>query len=159
MPDFASEYGIKLMSENNDTRRTIKVVAAIIVNESGQVLAVKCPDSKHGGGWEFPGGKIEPDETPQAAVVREIQEELGVHVSVGELLHTVEWDYPTFHLSMRCFVSRVLSGTLQLREHTEARWLDAEALHSVAWLPADIDVLPHVAAYMRSCGNKAGANA
>ena len=137
------------MSVNNETRKTIEVVAAVIVNESGHVLAVKCPDTKHGGGWEFPGGKIEPGEAPRDAVVRELQEELGVRVSVGNLLHVVEWDYPAFHLSMRCYISRILQGRIQLREHTEARWLDAESLHSVAWLPADIDVLPHVAAYMQ----------
>lgn len=138
------------MPVNTDTRKTIEVVAAVIVNDSGDVLAVKCPDTKHGGGWEFPGGKIEPGEAPQAAVVREIQEELGVRVSVDELLHVVEWDYPAFHLSMNCYISRIQQGTMQLREHTEARWLDAASLYSVAWLPADIDVLPHVAAYLQS---------
>lgn len=125
--------------------RTIEVVAAVIQDAAGRVLAVKCPEHKHGGGWEFPGGKIEPGEAPRDAIVREIREELGVLIAPGELLYTVEWDYPAFHLSMRCYVSRVLSGDLQLREHTEARWLDATTLYSVDWLPADVELLSHVA--------------
>lgn len=138
----------KLLCVTFNALRTVEVVAAIIIDAAGRVLAVKCPDSKHGGGWEFPGGKIEPGEAPVAAIAREIQEELGVQIKVGELLHTIEWDYPTFHLSMRCFVSRILSGNMQLREHTEARWLEAASLDSVAWLPADVDVLPHVSRYL-----------
>ena len=128
--------------------RIVEVVAAIILNGGNRVLAVKCADHKHSGGWEFPGGKIEPGEAPQAAVVREIAEELNLQVTVGELLHTIEWDYPAFHLRMQCYVCRVVGGELQLREHTDARWLDAAALNSVAWLPADVDVLPHVAALL-----------
>ena len=129
--------------------RIVQVVAALILNDEGQVLAVKCPEHKHGGGWEFPGGKIEPGEAARDAVAREICEELGVQVEVGELLHTIEWDYPTFHLSMQCFICRITSGELQLREHTEARWLDAASLDSVPWLPADVDVLPHVAILLK----------
>lgn len=129
-------------------RRVVQVVAALILNDAGQVLAVKCADHKHGGGWEFPGGKIEPGEAPKAAVAREIAEELNLHVTVGDLLHTVEWDYPAFHLSMQCFVCRIAGGELQLREHTEARWLNAASLHSVPWLPADVDILPHLAAVL-----------
>lgn len=129
--------------------RVAAVVAAVIVDGSGHVLAVKCPEHKHGGGWEFPGGKIEPGEEPTAAVVREIAEELGVQVAVGELLHTIEWDYPAFHLSMQCYVCRILCGELQLREHSEARWLGADSLQSVPWLPADVDVLPYVAALLK----------
>jgi 8-oxo-dGTP diphosphatase len=128
--------------------RTVEVVAALILDAENRVLAVKCADHKHGGGWEFPGGKIEPGEAPQAAVVREIAEELGLQVYVGELLHTIEWDYPAFHLSMRCYLCRIIGGELQLREHSEARWLDAAALHSVPWLPADVDILPHLAAVL-----------
>ena len=129
--------------------RIVQVVAALILNDEGQVLAVKCPEHKHGGGWEFPGGKIEPGEAARDAVAREIREELGVQVEVGELLHTIEWDYPTFHLSMQCFICRITSGELQLREHTEASWLDAASLDSVPWLPADVDVLPHVAILLK----------
>lgn len=129
----------------NELRRTVEVVAAIMLDDAGRVLAVKCPPHKHSGGWEFPGGKIEPGETPADALKREICEELGVEIGVGELLYTVEWDYPAFHLRMHCLVSRIVRGNLQLREHTEARWLGADALESVDWLPADVAALPHVA--------------
>lgn len=129
--------------------RTINVVAALIVEAGNRVLAVKCAAHKHGGGWEFPGGKIEPGETPQEALAREIAEELAVQIEVGELLHTVEMDYPAFHLRMQCFICRLSSGTLQLREHTDFRWLPAGALNSVSWLPADVDVLPYVAAFLK----------
>lgn len=128
----------------NQARKVIDVVAAVIMNASGQVLAVKCPEHKHGGGWEFPGGKIEPGEAPQDATAREIREELGVQIDVGEMLHTVEWDYPAFHLSMQCFTAQITGGALQLREHTDSRWLNAASLRSVDWLPADVDLLPHV---------------
>lgn len=129
---------------NAQERRRVEVVAALIFNKEGRVLAVKCPEHKHNGGWEFPGGKIEPGETAEHAVAREIAEELGVQVLVGELLHTVEWDYPAFHLSMQCFVCLLPSGEIQLREHSDFRWLGAANLESVSWLPADVDVLPHV---------------
>lgn len=129
--------------------RVVEVVAALILNTEGRVLAVKCPEHKHGGGWEFPGGKIEPGETAAEALVREINEELGVEIEVGELSYTVEWDYPAFHLRMYCLVSRMIRGELQLREHAEARWLRADMLESVDWLPADVAVLPHVAAVMK----------
>ena len=121
---------------------TIEVVAGVIRNEAGEVLATRCPLHKHNGGWEFPGGKIEPGEQPQAAVVRELQEELNVRVQVGSLLHTIEWDYPTFHLRMFCYACTLVGGELALREHTESRWLNRESLHSVDWLPADVDLLP-----------------
>lgn len=129
--------------------RDINVVAALIFNTAGQVLATKCPPHKHGGGWEFPGGKIEPGESPTAAIEREIAEELGVQVRVGRLLHTVEWDYPAFHLRMHCFVCSLVAGEIQLREHVACRWLAADDLGSVAWLPADVDVLAPLAQYMR----------
>ena len=121
---------------------TIEVVAGVIRNEAGEVLATRCPLHEHNGGWEFPGGKIEPGEQPQAAVVRELQEELNVRVQVGSLLHTIEWDYPTFHLRMFCYACTLAGGELALREHTESRWLNRESLHSVDWLPADVDLLP-----------------
>ena len=128
--------------------KTIEVVAAII-REGDRVLATQRGYGEFEGMWEFPGGKIEPGESPQSAVGREIAEELGVHVSVGELLHTVEWDYPAFHLSMQCFVCSMGKENLQLREHTDYRWLSAAALNSVDWLPADVDVLPHVAKLLK----------
>ena len=128
--------------------RTVNVVAALILNDEKRVLAVKCADSRFDGGWEFPGGKIEPGESPQAALAREIAEELEVQVSVEHLVYTVEMDYPAFHLQMQCFACHLLSGALQLHEHTDFRWLTADELDSVRWLPADVDVLPHLRALL-----------
>lgn len=125
-------------------KKTIEVVAAIIFDASGRVLATQCPPHKHNGGWEFPGGKIESGESAPQAVEREIFEELALKVSVGKLLHVVEWEYPAFYLKMHCFSCRIESGELQLREHTAYRWLTADTLHSVEWLPADVEVLPFV---------------
>ena len=129
---------------NEQNRKTIEVVAAVVYNAEGKVLATQCAPHKHNGGWEFPGGKIEPGEAPQAAVERELREELNVQVRVGELLHTVEWDYPAFHLRMHCYACSIQSGALQLKEHTAYRWLGKNDLDSVEWLPADVDVLPYL---------------
>lgn len=129
--------------------RTIEVVAGLVTDEHGRVLATRCPLHKHDGGWEFPGGKIEPGEEAVAAVVREIAEELSLVVEPLELLHVVEWDYPTFRLRMQCFICRVKSGELCLHEHIAARWLSAEELGDVTWLPADVEVLESLAAYLR----------
>jgi len=133
---------------SSEPRKTIEVVAAVIGNCAGAVLATKCPPHKHGGGWEFPGGKIEPGEVPQDAVVREIREELGVEVSVGALLHTIEWDYPDFHLRMLCYTCTIEQGELLLREHTAYCWLTKDKLYELDWLPADVDALPAVAAWL-----------
>lgn len=116
--------------------KTIRVVAAIIIDE-GKIFATQRGYGEFKGGWEFPGGKIEPNETPEAAIVREIKEELDTEVQVIELLDTVEYDYPKFHLSMDCFVCQVRSGDLVLKEHKVAVWLTKDALYSVDWLPAD----------------------
>ena len=133
----------------NSELKVLNVVAALIMDASGRVLATQCAPHKHGGGWEFPGGKIEPGEEAAAAVVREIAEELSLHVEVERLLHTVEWDYPAFHLRMFCYVCRVLAGELSLKEHVAARWLTADELQAVDWLPADVDVLPVLERFMR----------
>lgn len=125
-------------------KKMIEVVAAVIFDAAGRVLATQCPPHKHNGGWEFPGGKIECGESAPQAVEREIFEELTLKVRVGELLHIVEWEYPAFHLKMHCFSCRIESGELQLHEHTAYRWLTAETLRSVDWLPADVEVLPFV---------------
>lgn len=125
--------------------KTVKVVAAIIksTNEEGKEV-IFATQRGHGdlkGGWEFPGGKIEAGETPQEAIKREIMEELQTEIEVGDLFHTVEYDYPTFHLSMDCFFAEVLSGDLILTEHEASKWLTREELDSVDWLPADVEII------------------
>lgn len=116
--------------------KTIRVAAAIIIHEN-KIFATQRGYGEFKDGWEFPGGKIEPGETPQQALIREIREELDTEIEVGELVDTVEYDYPAFHLSMDCFLCRVKSGDLVLKEHEAARWLSPENLNSVDWLPAD----------------------
>ncbi len=101
------------------------------------------------GGWEFPGGKIEEGETPQEATVREIKEELTAEIKVGELIHTIEYDYPTFHLSMDCFWAEVVRGELVLKEAQDAKWLTKETLRSVQWLPADLTLINKIEAEMK----------
>lgn len=116
--------------------KTIQVVAAII-REDGRIFAAQRGYGSAKDGWEFPGGKIEPGETPEQALVREIREELNAEITVGEKLTQVEWDYPDFHLSMGCYWCAVASGALTLREHESARWLNLSELDAVDWLPAD----------------------
>ena len=124
--------------------KTIRVVAAIIV-ENGRVFATQRGYGEFKDGWEFPGGKREAGESPEQALVREIREELDTEIRVERLLRTVEWDYPTFHLSMDCFICKIESGDLHLREHEAARWLDLEHLNDVDWLPADLQLIPEIA--------------
>lgn len=124
--------------------KTIRVVAAIIV-ENGRVFATQRGYGDFKDEWEFPGGKIEAGESPEQALVREIREELDTEIRVERLLRTVEWDYPTFHLSMDCFICKIESGDLHLREHEAARWLDLEHLNDVDWLPADLQLIPEIA--------------
>lgn len=116
--------------------QTIKVVVAIITHNH-QIFATQRGYGDFKDGWEFPGGKIEEGETPQEALIREIREELDTEIEVGDLVDTVEYDYPTFHLSMDCFLCTIKSGNLVLKEHEAARWLTKETLDSVEWLPAD----------------------
>ena len=128
--------------------KTVKVVAAIIkaVNENGEtiIFATQRGYGDFKGGWEFPGGKIESGETPQEALKREIIEELDTEVSVGELMYTVEYDYPQFHLSMDCFWCQIVRGNLVLKEHEAARWLTKDELNNVEWLPADITLIEKI---------------
>ncbi|MBQ6817135.1 MAG: (deoxy)nucleoside triphosphate pyrophosphohydrolase [Bacilli bacterium] len=119
----------------------IKVVAAIIIDDN-KVFATQRGYGDFKGGWEFPGGKVEANETPEDALKREIMEELNVSIDIKEFLHTVEYDYPKFHLSMDCFISSIVSGELVLKEHEGAKWLTKDALYSVDWLPADIELIP-----------------
>ena len=116
--------------------KTIKVVAAII-QDGNKIFATQRGYGEFKDGWEFPGGKIEQGETPEEALVREIREELDTEIQVGEQIDTVEYDYPEFHLTMYCFLCRVLSGDLILKEHEAARWLTKETIDTVDWLPAD----------------------
>ena len=120
--------------------KTIEVVAAIIMKD-GEVFATQRGYGEWQGWWEFPGGKIEPGETPQEALVREIREELDADISVGALLETVEWDYPTFHLTMHCYLCTLLSASLNLNEHQAAAWLTPQTLTTVKWLPADEELV------------------
>ncbi len=121
--------------------KTIEVVAAII-RKDDKIFATQRGYGPWKDWWEFPGGKMEAGETPEEALKREIREELSADISVGKLLHTVEWDYPDFHLTMHCFLCSLVGENLHLNEHEAARWLDRAALDSVQWLPADIQLLP-----------------
>ena len=120
--------------------KTIEVVAAII-REGDRVFATQRGYGEFEGWWEFPGGKIEPGESHHEALKREIREELDVDIHVGERLCTVEYDYPTFHLTMHCYLCSLASGCLTLCEHKEARWLAHNELNSVQWLPADVSIV------------------
>lgn len=128
--------------------KTIRVVAAVIkdVNKNGQkiIFATQRGYGDLKGGWEFPGGKIEEGETPQDALKREIVEELDTEISVGELIDTIEYDYPTFHLSMDCFWCNILKGDLVLKEHEAAKWLTKDELKDVNWLPADVTLIDKI---------------
>ena len=128
--------------------KTIEVGAAIIIKD-GHVFATQRGYGEWQGWWEFPGGKMEAGESPQEALRREIKEELDADVSVGELLETVEWDYPNFHLTMHCFLCNLLSESLHLNEHEAAAWLTYATLKSVKWLPADEILLDKIADYLR----------
>ena len=123
--------------------KTIEVVAAIIIKD-GQVFATQRGYGEWQGWWEFPGGKIEPGEAPEAALAREIREELNAGITVGDLLQTIEWDYPAFHLTMRCYLCTLNSDQLQLNEHSASAWLTRETLRSVNWLPADVVILDRI---------------
>lgn len=128
--------------------KTVRVVAAIII-ENGKVFATQRGYGEFKDGWEFPGGKIEPGETPEEAIVREIKEELDTEVEVIELLDTVEYDYPNFHLSMGCFICKIKSGDLVLKEHEDAKWLTKDTLGSVEWLPADMGLVREIEKYLK----------
>ena len=120
--------------------KTIRVVAAVI-RKGDKIFATQRGYGELKGGWEFPGGKIEDGETPQEALKREIEEELDTEILVGELIDTIEYDYPNFHLSMDCFWCEIVEGKLVLKEHEAARWLDRNTMDDVEWLPADVTLV------------------
>lgn len=128
--------------------KTIRVVAAVIkaTNEKGEpvIFATQRGYGEFKDGWEFPGGKIEEGESPRQALKREIAEELDTEILVGDLIDTIEFDYPTFHLSMDCFWGELVSGKLILKEHEAARWLTKDELDSVEWLPADVTLVDKI---------------
>ena len=123
--------------------KTIRVVAAII-RDKDKIFATQRGYGEFKDGWEFPGGKIEEGETPQDGLKREIMEELDTEIKVGELIDTIEYDYPTFHLSMDCFWAEVITGHLVLKEAEAAKWLTKEQLDSVDWLPADVTLIDKI---------------
>ncbi len=127
--------------------KTVNVVAAIIcdsLKRPKKIFATQRGYGEYKDGWEFPGGKVEAGEAPEQALAREIREELDTEVEVGEYLDTIEYDYPSFHLSMRCYWCTVKSGNLVLKEHEAAKWLSKETLDSVEWLPADITIIEKI---------------
>ena len=133
--------------------KTVRVVAAVIkaVNKDGEpiIFATQRGYGEFKDGWEFPGGKIEEGETSQAALQREIMEELDTEIAVGALIDTIEYDYPTFHLSMDCFWCEIIKGDLVLKEHEAAKWLTKEKMDSVEWLPADITIVGKIKEALR----------
>lgn len=128
--------------------KTVRVVAAVIksTNENKEpiIFATQRGYGDFKGGWEFPGGKIEEGDTSEQALKREIMEELDTEISVGELIDTIEYDYPQFHLSMDCFWCEIVSGNLVLKEHEAARWLTKKQLNDVKWLPADVTLIEKI---------------
>ena len=132
--------------------KTIKVVAAVIcdaLDKKEKIFATARGYGDFKGRWEFPGGKVEPGETSQQALVREIQEELATKIRVGDLITTIEYDYPAFHLSMDCFWCEVVEGELKLLEAEDAKWLTKDELYSVKWLPADIKLIAEIEKQMK----------
>ncbi|MDO4466880.1 MAG: (deoxy)nucleoside triphosphate pyrophosphohydrolase [Bacillota bacterium] len=127
--------------------KTIHVVAAIIKKDN-RVFATQRGYGDLKGGWEFPGGKVEKNETPEQALEREIQEELETIIKVEKYIDTIEYDYPTFHLSMKCYLCTIVEGNLILKEHEAAKWVTKEDIDQVDWLPADVIILDKVKALL-----------
>lgn len=133
--------------------KTIEVAAAVIVDSFENITEVFATERGYGefkGQWEFPGGKIEVGETPQQALIREIQEELTVKIKVGKLIDTIEYDYPKFHLNMKCFLCVIADGDIILKEAEDSKWLNEDELYGVNWLPADITLIDKIADFMNN---------
>ena len=133
--------------------KTIEVAAAVIVDSFENITEVFATERGYGefkGQWEFPGGKIEVGETPQQALIREIQEELTVKIKVGKLIDTIEYDYPKFHLNMNCFLCVIVDGDIILKEAEDSKWLNKDELYGVNWLPADITLIDKIADFMNN---------
>ena len=128
--------------------KSIEVSAAVII-EQHRVFATQRGYGAYKDSWEFPGGKLEAGESPEEALRREIREELDTEIEVGSLIRTIDYDYPTFHLTLHCFLCTVKSGSLRLNEHEAAKWLRADELYSVDWLPADLIILPQIHALLQ----------
>lgn len=133
--------------------KTIEVVAAII-HKNGRILAAQRGYGDYKDGWEFPGGKVQPGESAEAAIVREIREELRVTIKPEKLVTTVDYDYPTFHLTMHCFISSIVEGEIELVEHEAMRWLTPNALDEVDWLPADVEVVQELTKFLSELRQK-----
>ena len=123
--------------------KTIEVVAAVI-RDGDKVFSTQRGYGEFKDGWEFPGGKIELNETPEEALVREIKEELNIDISVGEFIGTIEYDYPNFHLTMHCYFCSIIEGHLKLLEHEAAKWVTVDTIDNVEWLPADLTIIPTI---------------
>ena len=137
----------------NSIMKTIEVAAAVIVDSFENITEVFATERGYGefkGQWEFHGGKIEVGETPQQALIREIQEELTVKVKVGKLIDTIEYDYPKFHLNMKCFLCVIVDGDIILKEAEDSKWLNKDELYGVNWLPADITLIDKIADFMNN---------
>ena len=133
--------------------KTIEVAAAVIVDSFENITEVFATERGYGefkGQWEFPGGKIEVGETPQQALIREIQEELTVKIKVGKLIDTIEYDYPKFHLNMKCFLCVIVDGDIILKEAEDSKWLNKDELYGVNWLTADITLIDKIADFMNN---------
>ena len=137
----------------NSIMKTIEVAAAVIVDSFENITEVFATERGYGefkGQWEFPGGKIEVGETPQQALIREIQEELTVKIKVGKLIDTIEYDYPKFHLNMKCFLCVIVDGDIILKEAEDSKWLNKDELYGVKWRPADITLIDKIADFMNN---------